>query len=191
MVSIAGGLGALALLPGASAYWTLLPQVLIGVGLGLTLAALTEAALEGRSPQALHGGYTIAARHLGVVIGLVPLTPVFTGDLGRQENAAKEAGTALLLDAPLPTGVKIELATRIVGRLDAAGNRVPDVAQAFPASESPDDPSQRATYDGLRDALTDQVERAATHAFSRSFWLAAALALLALVPFATARRVDL
>ena len=56
-------------LPGSAWWWTIAPQMLVGVGLGLTLSALTERALHGRSPQAVHGGWTIAARHAGVVVG--------------------------------------------------------------------------------------------------------------------------
>jgi len=78
-----GGVAALGLLPGAGWGWTLAPQLLVGLGLALSLGALTEAALAGRSPAAIHGGYTIAARHAGVVLGLVLLTPVFVADLDR------------------------------------------------------------------------------------------------------------
>ena len=65
VILIAGGLAGLGLLPKASVLLTLPPQALVGVGLALTLSALTEAALAGRAPQAIHGGWTIAARHAG------------------------------------------------------------------------------------------------------------------------------
>ena len=104
VILIAGGLAGLALLPKASVALTLPPQAVIGVGLALTLSALTEAALAGRSSQAIHGGWTIAARHAGVVAGLLVLTPVFTGDLETEREDAEQAGTAALLDARLPTG---------------------------------------------------------------------------------------
>jgi MFS family permease len=55
-IAIAGGLAALGLLPGGSWAWTLLPQMLVGAGLALAVAALTDAALHGRAPQAIHGG---------------------------------------------------------------------------------------------------------------------------------------
>ena len=54
------------------------PQLLVGIGLALVLSALTETALAGRAPQAIHGGWTISARHAGVVVGLIVLTPIFT-----------------------------------------------------------------------------------------------------------------
>ena len=52
----------------------------------------------------------------------------------------------------------------------------------------PADPDERADAISLRDQLQDELDRAATHAFSRSFWVAAVFALAALVPIALARR---
>ena len=79
------------LAPHAGAAWTVPPQLAIGAGLGLALSALTERALAGRSAQAVHGGWTIAARHAGVVVGLLLLTPIFTADLERNEDDALAA----------------------------------------------------------------------------------------------------
>ena len=64
-ILVSGGLGGLALLPKAEVALTVPPQVLVGVGLALVLSALTETALAGRAPQAIHGGWTISARHAG------------------------------------------------------------------------------------------------------------------------------
>ena len=75
------------------------PQVLVGIGLALVLSALTETALDGRAPQAIHGGWTISARHAGVVIGLLALTPIFTHDIAQQRQDAIDAGTAVVLDS--------------------------------------------------------------------------------------------
>src|SRR5262249_6505927 len=54
VVLIGGGLAALGLLPHAGWAWTVLPQILVGLGLGLALATLTERAVHGTSPQAVH-----------------------------------------------------------------------------------------------------------------------------------------
>jgi MFS family permease len=186
VVALAAGLAALGLVPGASLWWTIAPQALIGLGLGLAIGVLSDGALRGREPLPLHGGYTIASRHLGVVLGLLLLTPLFTSDLGRQADAATQSGTALLLDAQLPTSFKFSLAGRIVSQIDHAGNGIPDLAPAFAAQPAP--AGGAAEYARLRRRLNEQVQRAATHAFSRAFWVAAALGLLALVPPAVARR---
>ena len=98
-ILVAGGLGGLALLPKATILLTIPPQILVGIGLSLVLSALTETALAGRAPQAMHGGWTISARHAGVVIGLLALTPIFTHDIAQQRNDAIDAGTAVVLDS--------------------------------------------------------------------------------------------
>ena len=185
-VLIAGGLAGLAFLPRASALATLPAQALAGVGLALALSALTEAALSGRAPQAIHGGWTIASRHAGVVASLLLLTPVFTADLDQERRAVEQAGTAVLLDADARPVLKLELATRLAERIDAEGGKVPVIGPAF--EPPPEDASDRRDAELLRADLQDQIDRAATHAFSASFLIAAAFAAAALLPIALARR---
>ena len=186
VILIAGGLAGLGLIPDASVVLTLPPQALVGVGLALTLSALTEAALEGRSPQAIHGGWTIAARHAGVVAGLLVLTPVFTADLETERDQAEHAGVAALLDSRLPPSTLFALSERIADRIDEEGERVPILEPAF--EPLPSDPTERAETVRVRDRITDEVDAAATHAFSASFLISAAFAVAALGPIALARR---
>ncbi len=188
-ILVAGGLGGLALLPKATVALTLPPQLLVGVGLALVLSALTETALLGRAPQAIHGGWTISARHAGVAIGLIVLTPVFTADIAQQRDDAIDAGTAVVLDARVNPLLKLQLAQRIEDRLEGERGKVPTIGPAF--EPLPSDPEDRADVIRLREELQDQLNRAATHAFSPSFGLGALLGLLALVPIGLARRVDL
>ena len=188
-ILVSGGLGALALLPKAEVWLTVPPQILVGVGLSLVLSALTETALGGRAPQAIHGGWTISARHAGVVIGLLALTPIFTHDIAEQREDAIDAGTAVLLDSKVTPLLKLELAGRISDQLDEEKGKVPTIGPAF--KPLPSDPEQRAQVETLRDELQDQLDRGATHAFSPSFGLAALIGLLALIPIGLARRVDL
>jgi MFS family permease len=179
-VLIAGGLTGLALLPSARLAWTVAPQVLVGFGLGLSVDSLTVAALRDRVPRALHGGWTIAARHAGVVVGLAILTPIFTADLRHAETPAKEAIASLVLDAPLPATTKLDLAEQLGRRLVAERGRVPDLQPAFKSLRVP--ATQAPTARHLEVALEDQLKRAATRAFRTSFLVAAGLALLALGP---------
>jgi MFS family permease len=188
-ILVAGGLAGLGLLPKALILLTLPPQILVGVGLSLVLSALTETALSGRAPQAIHGGWTISARHAGVVVGLLALTPVFTSDLAEQRHNAIDAGTAVVLDAHLDPALKIDLAQRIADQLDRERGKVPVIDPAF--KPLPDDPADRSDVLILKSDLQDQLDRAATHAFSASFLIAALLGLLALVPIGLSRRVEL
>lgn len=185
-ILVAGGLAGLGLLPKALIVATFPSQILVGAGLAMVLSALTETALEGRAPQAIHGGWTIAARHAGVVAGLLVLTPIFTADLVTERDAAEQAGTAALLDADLPATSKIELAVRLGDQLSAEDGKVPAVGPAF--EPLPTDPEERAHALQLEATLQDQLDRAATHAFSTSFLVAAGFALLALLPIGLSRR---
>ena len=181
-VALAGGLAGLGLLPGAEPYWTLAPQALIGVGIALTLPGLTGRALAGRDPAGHRAAGTIAARHVGIVLGLLVLTPVFSAELPDQQVAAERSGTALILDADLSPATKIALGDAIAEQIEAAGGRIPDLALAFGAVEPP--PEAGPAYAELQDQLAGELDKAATHAFSGVFLIAAGLALIALVPIA-------
>ena len=179
---LAGGLAALGVLPGAHWGWTIVPQLLVGAGLGLSVSALTERALEGRAPDAVHGAWTIASRHAGVVVGLLLLTPVFTSALDRNQDEALRAGAAAVLDSGIPPRDKLAVAQDVLAVVDAADREVPDVAAAF--EDRPDD----ATYRTLRETLVEELDRGVTAAFSRPFLLAGGLALASLVPVLVRRR---
>jgi MFS family permease len=182
-ILISGGLMALAWLPRAGVLWTIPPQLAIGAGLGLSLSALTERALAGRSGQAVHGGWTIAARHAGIVLGLLLLTPIFTADLDRNESRALSAGTAVVLDSRISALDKIGVARDVLVAVDEAkpDARIPDVRAVVDHRDDSD-------YADLGDKLQDQLDRAVTNAFSRSFLVAALLGLIALIPIVLGRR---
>ena len=184
VVLLAGGLTALALMPRAGWGWTIPPQLLVGAGLGLTVAGLTELALRGRADQVVHGGWTIAARHAGVVLGLVLLAPVLTTALEENRDEAIRAGAAVVLDSDIPPLDKLGVAQDVLDEVDRADEfgELPDVERAFEGR--PDDDEWRALVDGLQ----EQLDRAVTSAFSGPFLVAAALTLLALVPVALMRR---
>jgi hypothetical protein len=184
VILISGGPAALGWLPEAGAWWTVPPQLAVGAGLGLALSALTERALAGRSSQAVHGGWTLAARHAGVVLGLLILTPIFVTDLQRNEDDALRAGTAAVLDSRIPPLDKLRVARDVLVSVDEAEQeaRVPDVGEIV--SKRGDD----AAFHELAVTLQDQLDRAATNACSRSFLVAALLGLAALIPILLGRR---
>ncbi len=183
---VAGGLAGLALLPSADLAWTIAPQVLVGLGLGMTADKLTARAMELRLPRAEHAGWTIGARHLGVVVGLAILTPVFTADLQDAQVPAQEAITALVLDAELGPQDKIALAQALRRELTGQRGRVPDLGPAFATLDLA--PEDRLAAAELESDLDSQLERAATRAFRDSFLVGAGFALLALLVVLVPRR---
>jgi hypothetical protein len=183
---IAGGLVGLAIPPSASLAWTVAPQALVGLGLGLTVDRLTAQAMEMRLPRVRHAGWTIGARHLGVVLGLAILTPVFTADLQDAQEPAQEAIASLVLDAPLKPQDKIAVAEALGRELTAQQGRIPDLHRAFASADL--DPEERPAAARLERDLDEQLERAATRAFRDSFLIGAGLALVALLTVVAPRR---
>lgn len=183
---IAGGLVGLAIPPSAHLAWTVAPQALVGLGLGLTVDRLTSQAMELRLPRARHAGWTIGARHLGVVVGLAILTPVFTNDLQDAQVPAQEAIASLVLDAQLLPDDKIAIAQALGRELSDQQGRIPDLHRAFATADL--EPEERPAAAQLESDLDAQLERAATRSFRDSFLIGAGLALLALLTVIAPRR---
>ena len=179
-ILLAAGLAALGLLPGADVWWTVAPQVLVGAGIAFALPGLESWALATRDPTGARATTTIAARHVGVVAGIVCLTPVFSAQLGQQYADARLSGTAYLLDAELPVATKAELGDAIGAQIAAADGDLPDLEPAFAAVATSREEAGRVAE--LEATLSDEVDRAATNAFSLAFLLAGAFALAALIP---------
>ncbi|MGJ9421172.1 MFS transporter [Aeromicrobium sp. CF3.5] len=176
---VAGGLVGLAILPSSNLAWSIAPQALVGLGLGLTVDRLTARAIKMRLPRVRHAAWTISARHVGVVVGLAILTPVFTADLQEAQEPAEQAITSLVLDAPLLPESKIAVAQALGDALADQQGQVPDLSAAFARLDT--DPGEQAATDQLERDLDEQLERAATRAFRDSFLIGAGLALLAML----------
>jgi MFS family permease len=178
-VLLAGGLAALGLLPGTGAAWTIAPQLAIGSGLGLALGALIGVIVDAPGDAAIGrpAAWTIAARHAGIVVGLLVLTPIFTADLAAAGAPAQRAGLADLLDAPIALKPKLALARSLGAEVaDTSDQQLPDLHAGFAAVDVP--AVDHAAAQRLEADLDDDLDRAATSAFSRSFLAAALLALL-------------
>ncbi len=176
---VAGGLVGLAIPPSAHLAWTIAPQALVGLGLGLTVDRLTAGAVELRQPRERHAAWTIGARHVGVVVGLAILTPVFTADLREAQEPAEQAITSLVLDAPLLPEDKIAVAQVLGDALTDQQGQVPDLSAAFARLDVA--PTEQPAADQLQRDLDGQLEAAATRAFRDSFLIGAGLALLAML----------
>jgi hypothetical protein len=118
---VGGGVLGLVSIPTASAWWTVVPQLLAGAGMGLALPALAGELLPERT--AAEAARLLAARHAGITIALALLAPVVATRIDDTVAAGREQGTALVLDARLPPLDKLSLADALVGDLDPVDPR--------------------------------------------------------------------
>jgi MFS family permease len=173
---VAGGIGCLALLPGASAWWTVVPQVLAGAGMGVALPALSGELIPERTR--LDSARLLSIRHAGIALALAALAPLISSNLTSTIDTAREQGTAAVLDARLPPENKIEIAPDLFGGLntdDPRGELRSSIAEARAGL----DPDEVTELDRLGDRLDDVVTGAVRSAFRATFIVTAGLALLA------------
>ena len=118
---VAGGIACLALLPEASVLWTIVPQLLAGVGMGMAFPALAGELLPERTRG--QAAALLSLRHAGITLALVALAPLVAAELDQQVELARERGTALVLDAALPPSDKIDIAPRLFADIESEDPR--------------------------------------------------------------------
>jgi hypothetical protein len=173
---VAGGVGCLALLPGASAWLTVIPQVLAGAGMGMALPALSGELIPERTR--LDSARLLSIRHAGIAVALAALAPLISSNLTSTIDTAREQGTAVVLDAKLPPEDKIKIAPDLFGGLntdDPRGELQKSIAKAGTGLDS----DQRTELDHVGDRLDDVVTGAVRSAFRPTFIVTSGLALLA------------
>jgi hypothetical protein len=173
---VAGGVGCLALLPGASAWWTVVPQVLAGAGMGLALPALSGELLPERTR--LDAARLLSIRHAGIAVALAALAPLISSNLTSTIDTAREQGTAAVLDAKLPPEKKIEIAPALFGSVSTDDPRG-DLQKEIDKAESGLEGDEATEMGHLGDRLDEVVTGAVRSAFRPTFIVTSALALLA------------
>jgi MFS family permease len=175
-VLVAGGVGCLALLPGASAWLTVVPQLLAGAGMGLALPALSGELLPERTRQ--DTARLLSIRHAGIAIALAALAPLISSSLTSTIDTAREQGTAAVLDAKLPPEKKIEIAPDLFGGLNTDDPRG-ELRKEIDKAEAGLSGDEATEMGNLGDRLDEVVTGAVRSAFRPTFIVTSALALLA------------
>ncbi|MBS1870742.1 MAG: MFS transporter [Actinobacteria bacterium] len=173
---VGGGVLALAWLPTASVAWTLPPQALAGVGMGLALPAFAGELLPERTTG--EAARLLTIRHAGIALVLVALAPLIAHRLGVVTEHAQEQGVALVLDARLPPQDKLTLAPALLGGVEAERPRA-GLRQALAGHGQGYAGAQRTVYDRLAHRADDVIVSAVGDAFRIAFAIAGALALVA------------
>jgi MFS family permease len=177
---LTGGGAALAFLPAPTIAWTIVPQILAGLGMGLALPALSPDRDLGEAAT------TLFARHVGIVVVLAILAPVATNRLTEKTDQAILQGASLVLDAQIDPLKKLQLAPGLLG----------DVNEGEPRGSLRDAVDERRAefadslnvYNRLARRLDDVVVAAVKDAFQIAYLIAAALALIAAALLASAFR---
>jgi MFS family permease len=178
-VVLAGGLAGLAFLPRLGGALAAVAFALCGAGMGLALSVLGPASLPEASGLMGAGSRSVAARHAGLMLGLLLIAPVLAGNLEAKANDSALAGTASMLEARVPLRQKIPAAWALRKEIQSTPDgEVPDVDAVFAAQGAGASPALAAA----RDDLIGTIQSILTRAFRSSFLIAAALALLALLP---------
>jgi MFS family permease len=181
-VLFAGGLAGMAFLPARDVIWVVVALSISGLGFGLVIPALTRSALSGGAPPAASGALTVSIRHLGLVLGLLVLTPLLTADLTAAGDRAQLRGISVVLDAPVQATTKLRLAVDLAPVLASpARKELPTFAAVLAPEHDPD-------LTAIGRQLDTVVQASVTRGFRRSFVVAGLFALLAAGPLLLRRR---
>jgi hypothetical protein len=173
---VGGGVLALAWLPTASVWWTVIPQLLAGTGMGLSLTALGGELLPERTPR--DAARLLTIRYAGVAAILAIAAPIAAHELKVATQTAREQGVALVLDASLPPLDKIKLAPALLSGVESDQPRT-GLHRAVAKERSRFSGADLEIYDTLGKRADDTLVHAVGKAFRSSFLLAGAAGLLA------------
>ena len=180
-IAVAVGVGLLALPNDRAVVVCVIALALSGIGLGVSFAALTEEALSTGPTMLARVANTIAARDLGLVLGLLALTPIFVNQVNQLQGKAEPPLLKVVLASGMPRVVDLELAAGLLKAADSAPqSRLPDIATPFAAVEAAN-PSSASTLRALEPKAESIVRSVATKAFHSSLLGAAGFALLAAI----------
>jgi predicted MFS family arabinose efflux permease len=185
---IAAGTASLAFLPTASVAWTVLPQIAIGVGMGLSLPALAGELLPERTGH--DAARLLSTRHVGIALALLILAPIAQHELDTTLVDTEERGAALILDASIDPQLKLVIAPELVDALETDDPRA-GLERVYAEHRGDVDEDQRAAYDELERRSDETLVAGVNDAFATAFLVGAAFALLAapaLAPWTAVRR---
>ncbi|MBA2348876.1 MAG: MFS transporter [Solirubrobacterales bacterium] len=174
---VGGGTIALAFLPDANLGWTIAPQVVAGLGMGLALPALGGELLPER--DAADAAWLLTMRHAGIAVALVLLAPITADRLDAATERARERGVALVLDAQLPPTDKLSLAPDLLSGVEAEQPRA-GLMDALDAQADRYDAGteERAVLERLGVRADDTLVAAVGESFLAAFLITGALAIL-------------
>ncbi len=180
-LAVAAGVAILALVTNRAVVLCVVALALSGAGLGVAFAALTEEALSTGPTMLARVANTIAARDLGLVVGLLVLTPIFVHDLGQVEGKVETRAKAAVSASSLSPIAEIGIGVGLLRAAQSAPQtELPNIEPTFHLAETLD-PFEASTLRSLETEIESIIRGDATQAFRSSLLGAAGFALLALI----------
>jgi MFS family permease len=179
---LGAGLAGMATVPGGDSGWAVASLSVAGLGTGLVVPALTGSSL-GKGMSLKSAAWTVSARQLGLIAGLLILTPVLSDDVTSTAGQLQTEVTTTFLSAPVAVPTKIAIGAQVAPLAGRPFDLLPRLIELL--RESPD-PGARP----LAKQLDSHIRTRLTGAFRPSFWIATLLAALILptLAFAAAER---
>ena len=184
-IAVGAGAAVLGFLPDASGAWTILPQVAVGIGMGLTLGAIGGELLPDRDGH--ESARLLTARHLGIALALLILAPIAQHELDTTLEDTRLQGAALILDARIDPQLKLEIAPRLARSVETEDPR-DGLDKVFADARDDVDRDQLTAYDDLADRADDLLVTGVNDGFRIAFLVCAGLAVLAALLLAAADR---
>ena len=179
---VGAGVLALAWLPGAETWWTLPPQLLAGVGMGMALPALGGELLPERTAR--DAAVLLTIRHAGIALALLLIAPIAANRLDTTVEDARLQGVAIVLDARLAPQDKIELAPDLLASVDAQQPRNA-LRMAIAGNRDRFSDEDLTAYDDLGRRADDVLVTAVGRSFKPAFLITGVLALLGALALAS------
>jgi MFS family permease len=170
---VAAGLATLGLLPEPRTSLIVAGLALCGAGLGLAAQPLGRLALAG-ARLTREAAWTVVARHAGLVVALVVVTPVLVSSLTDLERDAEAVGGDVVLESRLPLSEKIPILIDLGEATADVEADVPDLRETLEPYETGD-----GAVTVLGDRLTEAIHELVTRAFRDPFLVCAAFGLVA------------
>ena len=175
---VAAGTAALAFVPTASVAWTIAPQLAVGVGMGLSLPALSGSVLPERDGR--DAALLLSVRHAGIAVALLILAPIAQSEIDSTLDKTQERGAAIILDSEIDPQVKLDIAPRLSEAVETEDPRG-GMRGVFTDARGDIDDDQLEAYDALTERADEVLVDGVNEGFSTAFLVGAALALLAAV----------
>jgi hypothetical protein len=167
---LSAGLAGMALIHGKDFGWAIGSLFVAGVGTGLIISPLARTAL-GHDLDARNAVWTVSARQVGLIAGLLILTPLLSGDVTSTVNKVQSQVQSEFLASSVPLPMKIGIGAAVAPLADRPLDMLPKFVSLLRDSPSPDAQAFGAHVDKL-------IRSRVTGAFRRSFWIASLIALL-------------